>query len=87
MRKLHLDPEELHVETFDTLAAEGAERGTVRGHIEPQTWEDILTCGGGCDGADGLAALPTRFPGGTCLQTCGDCSWGETVDPGCTLAG
>lgn len=54
MKKLHLNPDALRVESFQTLPAGPGERGTVHGQATPETWEDILSCGGGCDGLDGL---------------------------------
>jgi hypothetical protein len=35
MKKLHLNPEELRVETFTTTPEEPVESGTVRGHDSP----------------------------------------------------
>lgn len=56
MNKLRLDLEHLQVETFDTDAANGGDRGTVHGH-----WSQMGTC-------DGRAA--TCQYGGTCGNGC-----------------
>ena len=56
MRKMKLDLEHLHVETFETTAA-GAERGTVHGH-----WSQLGTCD---------AFVATCQVGGTCAAMCG----------------
>ena len=47
MKKIALDVHDLRVDSFRTTAAPAASR--VVG--DPETWEDVLTCGGGCDGA------------------------------------
>ncbi|HEX5871680.1 MAG TPA: pinensin family lanthipeptide [Longimicrobium sp.] len=54
MRKLKLDLDHLAVESFETNAADGAQRGTVRG-FNPTCENSCLdtcyyTCGGSCAG-------------------------------------
>jgi hypothetical protein len=41
MRKIRLDLERLHVDSFETVPAEGENRGTVQGH-----WSQVGTCDG-----------------------------------------
>jgi hypothetical protein len=60
MKKIRLDLERLHVETFETTAAEPPARGTVHGQ-----WSQPGTC-------DAYAA--TCQPGGTCARTCNRCT-------------
>lgn len=43
MKTMALEPGDLRVESFPTTAVARAAGG------EPETWEDILTCAGGCD--------------------------------------
>ena len=57
MRKIRLDPEHLHVASFDTTPEEADTRGTVHGH-----WSQPGTCD---------AYVATCQPGGTCARTCG----------------
>jgi hypothetical protein len=56
MKKMRLDLEHLHVDTFETSTVE-ADRGTVRGH-----WSQIGTCD---------AVVATCQINGTCRLTCG----------------
>jgi hypothetical protein len=56
MNKIKLNLERLQVETFETDAANGTDRGTVHGH-----WSQLGTC-------DGRAA--TCQYGGTCGPGC-----------------
>lgn len=46
MKTTALSLADLRVESFPTTAAPRAIGG------EPETWEDILTCGGGCDSGE-----------------------------------
>jgi hypothetical protein len=57
MNKIKLQLDTLHVETFETAAANRADRGTVHGH-----WSQVGTC-------DGRVA--TCQYGGTCGPGCG----------------
>jgi hypothetical protein len=57
MRKISLDLDRLHVESFETNPDAPAERGTVHGH-----WSQVGTC-------DGRAA--TCQVNGTCAFGCG----------------
>lgn len=56
MNKLKLDLDGLQVETFETAAADGAERGTVHGHYSQR---------GTCDGRAATCQV------GTCTARCG----------------
>ena len=56
MKKIRLDLDRLHVDTFETSTAE-LDRGTVRGH-----WSQIGTCD---------AVVATCQINGTCRLTCG----------------
>jgi hypothetical protein len=57
MNKIKLDPERLQVESFDTSAADGTERGTVHGHYSQR---------GTCDARAG-----TCQDGRSCTARCG----------------
>jgi hypothetical protein len=57
MNKIRLNPDHLHVDSFQTAAADGERRGTVHGH-----WSQVGTC-------DGRVA--TCQYGGTCGPGCG----------------
>jgi hypothetical protein len=56
MKKIRLDLEHLHVDTFETSTAE-PDRGTVQGH-----WSQMGTCD---------AVVATCQINGTCRLTCG----------------
>lgn len=56
MRKIRMNVEDLHVDTFETSGAD-APRGTVRGH-----WSQVGTCD---------AVVATCQVGGTCGNGCG----------------
>jgi hypothetical protein len=77
MKKLSLNLDELHVESFDTSSGEPDGRGTIQGRVAdtentPDTCE--FSCGVTC--------------GDTCPESCGgtcwaDCSYGWTCVPSC----
>lgn len=96
MRKLRLDMDELRVESFDTTAAGGARRGTVRGNAdgvasaEPDTCQsqdaqcsDDSNCAQSCPWT--CAGDPVSC-GGSCEGSCHTCpdtcgrTCGETCD-------
>jgi hypothetical protein len=73
MRKIRLNPEDLHIDSFSTLAPE-EERGTVLGHYRVPPAESGMdpcvvytnTCGASCYGTCGATC------GATCYNTCGN---------------
>jgi hypothetical protein len=69
MKKLTLDPEMLHVESFAPDGERAAMHGTVAAHAG-DTDPDLPTCAGSCppDG-DAVQAL-TYDGGGTCVYSC-----------------
>lgn len=50
MRKLHLNTEDLRVESFATMDAERARRGTVHGQSGAFSNAGLESCGAGCVG-------------------------------------
>jgi len=90
MKKLTLEPEDLCVESFGTLALPRA-RGTVRGAVAADTWAETCTCTDAVEEcADSIDVCPdTFFCGDTnnasCPHTCG-IAWAYGADEGIMAA-
>ncbi|HEU0012348.1 MAG TPA: hypothetical protein VFQ45_01620 [Longimicrobium sp.] len=96
MKKMRLDLDTLSVESFDTVETP-AERGTVHGHIPPDTYarycSDGTTCVDSCfECTDYASCLGTcnATECGTCATNCGTCydascgyTYCGTCDPYC----
>lgn len=90
MKKMRLDLDTLAIESFDTTGIDESTRGTVKGHLPPDTYwrycSDGLTCADSCDvSCAGSCYDPSC--GQTYCGTCHDWTCGETYcgtcDPYC----
>lgn len=88
MRKLHLSPEQLRIESFEPAPDPGPSRGTAHANALsircPTRYEDSPSCQyGSCEATDcGSCGDPT------CEWTCGPPNYGcDSVDPRCTYGG
>jgi hypothetical protein len=70
MRKLHLNVEELEIQSFETTSAPHRARGTVEAHetLESECVCDTVGCGGG--GTTGYTCGGCDTPGFTCEDNC-----------------
>jgi hypothetical protein len=75
MKKIRLDLDTLSIESFDTMVTP-EERGTVQGHIPPDTYarycSDGTTCYDSCDYCSGYVSC-NASECGTCATNCGTC--------------
>ncbi len=69
MKKLHLEVDELRVESFETADGD-AGQGTVVGHVSPRCTAGFITCNGehSCEYAETCGAWPSCWVGG-CGET------------------
>jgi len=89
MKKLALNLDELHVESFGTSSGEPDDRGTIQGRVmgvgTENTCEPQVTCNSTCHTCE-ESCVGTCYDY-TCNYTCGGVSecvtWGYTCSPTC----
>ena len=76
MKKIRLDLDTLSVDSFDTVARNDGDQGTVFGHRPPYSYD--VYC------SDGQTCIDTCFECGTGASDCGTCdTYCGTCDPYC----
>ena len=73
MKKMRLDLDTLSIESFDTTQIDATQRGTVKGHLPPDTYwrycSDGLTCAAGGESSSTSAVSPLTPQGAAALRT------------------